>query len=169
MPNSDAAEAAQWTPRYQGGGGGSLADSGTRGRDKQAVRVRNALGAFLEEAEREIGSSYGATMWRKLEDGTRKAYAVALQSADTTIVGMMAIFSASRIPDRRALIGDSYWPSLATYKMRPLCASCGAMNPWILLYCRNLYGCSLSRWRDSGSHATQETFDGPKETSSARS
>ena len=39
------------------GGGGSLADSGTRVRDKQAVRVKNALGAFLEEAERAIGSS----------------------------------------------------------------------------------------------------------------
>ena len=51
-------------------GGGSLADSGTGGRDKQAVWVRNALGAFLEEAEREICSSYEATVWRKLEDGT---------------------------------------------------------------------------------------------------
>ena len=49
-----------------------------RDRDKQAVRVRNALGAFLEEAEREIGSSYEAIVWRKLEDGTRKAYAGAL-------------------------------------------------------------------------------------------
>ena len=39
------------------------------------MRIRNALGAFLEEAEREIGSS---TVWRKLEDGTRKAYAGAL-------------------------------------------------------------------------------------------
>ena len=47
-------------------------------RDEQAVRVRNALGAFVEEAGRAIGSSYEATVWRKLEDGTRKAYAGAL-------------------------------------------------------------------------------------------
>ena len=47
-------------------------------RDKQAVRTRNALGAFREEAERAIGCSYKATVWRKLEDGTRKAYAGAL-------------------------------------------------------------------------------------------
>ena len=40
--------------------------------------MRNALGAFLAEAEREFGSSYEATAWRKLEDGTRKAYAGAL-------------------------------------------------------------------------------------------
>ena len=47
-------------------------------RDKQAVRVINTLGAFLEEAERAIGSSYEATIRRKLEDGTRKVYAGAL-------------------------------------------------------------------------------------------
>ena len=60
------------------GGGGSLASHGTSKRDKQALRVRNALGALLEEAEHEIGSSYEAIVWRKLEDGTRKAYARAL-------------------------------------------------------------------------------------------
>ena len=59
-------------------GGGWLAGTGTGERDKQAVRVRNALGAFLEEAEREIGSTYEATVWLKLEDGTKKAYAGAL-------------------------------------------------------------------------------------------
>ena len=42
------------------------------------MRVRNTLGAFLEEAEREIGSSYEATVWHKLEADTRKAYAGAL-------------------------------------------------------------------------------------------
>ena len=42
------------------------------------MRVINPLGAFLEEAEHGIGSSYEATVWRKLEDGTRKAYAGAL-------------------------------------------------------------------------------------------
>ena len=61
-----------------GGGGGLLADNGTGERDKQAVQVRNALGAFLESAEREIGSSYEAIVWRNLEDGTQKAYAGAL-------------------------------------------------------------------------------------------
>ena len=40
--------------------------------------VTNALGAFVEEAEHEISSSYEATMWRRLEDGTRKVYAGAL-------------------------------------------------------------------------------------------
>ena len=42
------------------------------------MRVTSALGAFLEAAEREIGSSYEAMVWRKLEDGTRKAYSGAL-------------------------------------------------------------------------------------------
>ena len=54
--------------------GAKVASSGTRERDKQAVPVRNALGALLEEAERGIGNSYEATLWRKMEDGTRKAY-----------------------------------------------------------------------------------------------
>ena len=36
--------------------------------------MRNALGTLLEEAEHEIGSSYEATVWRKLEDGPTKAY-----------------------------------------------------------------------------------------------
>ena len=45
---------------------------------KQAVRVRSTLGAFLEAAERAISSSYEATIWHKVEDGTRKAYAGAL-------------------------------------------------------------------------------------------
>ena len=56
----------------------SLADNGAGERDKQAVRVRHTLGDFLEEAEREIGNSYEATVCRKLEDGTRKAHAGAL-------------------------------------------------------------------------------------------
>ena len=55
-------------------------------------------------------------------------------SAGTMIAGMMAIFSANRSPDSRALIGDSHWPCLATYNMCPLSASRGAMNPLILLY-----------------------------------
>ena len=50
-----------------------------------------------------------------------------IHSAGTTIVGIMAIFSASCSPHRRALIGDSYWPSLATCNIRPLSASRGAM------------------------------------------
>ena len=69
-------EAAHRTPKSQGGG--SLAYSGPRERDKQAVRVRNTLGAFVQEAGQVIGSSYDATVWRKLEDGTRKAYVGAL-------------------------------------------------------------------------------------------
>ena len=40
-----------------------VASQGSSERDKQALRVRNALGAFLGEAEHEIGSSYEATMW----------------------------------------------------------------------------------------------------------
>ena len=56
------------------GGGGSLASSGTSERDKQVVQVTNTLGALPEEVERETGCSYEATVWRKLEDGTKKAY-----------------------------------------------------------------------------------------------
>ena len=52
---------------------------------------------------------------------------------------MMAIFSASRNPDIKALIGDLHWPSLATCSMRPLSASRGAMNPLIPLYREYLY------------------------------
>ena len=82
VPSWDAAKAARRPPlRSQaggGGGGGSLAAGGTAERDKQAVRIRNTLGAFVEEAEREIGSSYKATIWHKLEVGTGKAYAGAL-------------------------------------------------------------------------------------------
>ena len=59
-------------------GEGSLANQGTGKRDKQAIRVRNALGALLEEVEHEIGTSYEATVWQKLEDHTRKGYAGAL-------------------------------------------------------------------------------------------
>ena len=40
--------------------------------------MQNAAGAFLEEAEHETGSLYEATVWQKLEDGTRKAHARAL-------------------------------------------------------------------------------------------
>ena len=40
--------------------------------------MRNTLGAILEEVECQMESSYEATVWRKLEDGTRKAYAGAL-------------------------------------------------------------------------------------------
>ena len=78
VPSSDAVEAAQRAPGPGGGGGGSLTSSGIGERDKQADRVRNTLGALLEEAEREIGSSYEATVWRKPEDGTKKAYTGAL-------------------------------------------------------------------------------------------
>ena len=42
------------------------------------MRVRTALRAFVEEAKREIGGSYEATVWREVEDGTGKAYAGAL-------------------------------------------------------------------------------------------
>ena len=59
-------------------GGGALAHHGTGERDKQAVGIRNILGALLEEAEHGIGSSYEPTLWRKLEDGTGKAYTGAL-------------------------------------------------------------------------------------------
>ena len=52
---------------------------------------------------------------------------------------MMAIFSTSRTPDSRALIRDSYWPSLATCNMRPLSASRGAMNTLIVLYHKYLF------------------------------
>ena len=41
-------------------------------------RMRKALGGLPEEVERKVGSSYEATVWRKLEDGTRKAYSDAL-------------------------------------------------------------------------------------------
>ena len=77
VPRSDAAEAAQQTPMSREGWG-SLASDGTGKRDKQAVRVKNALGALLEETKHEIGSSYEATTWRKLEDGPRKASAGAM-------------------------------------------------------------------------------------------
>ena len=63
-----------------------------------------------------------------------------IQSAGTTIAGMMTLSSASCSPDNRALIGDSYWPSLATCDMLLLSASCGAMNPLIMLY--HKYLCS---------------------------
>ena len=65
-------------PPGPGGGGGCWHDSGTVGHGQQAVRVRNTLGAFLDEAERDIGSAYEATVWRKLENGTQKAYVGAL-------------------------------------------------------------------------------------------
>ena len=71
VPSSAAAEAAQQAPTSQQG---SLASHGTGKRDKQAVRVKNALG----EVEHEIRSSYEATVWGKLEDGTTKAYSGAL-------------------------------------------------------------------------------------------
>ena len=65
---------------------------------------------------------------------------------------VMAIFSASRSPDSRALIGDSFWPSVTTYNMRPLSASRGAMNPLILLYRTNLYSASAyAFWMPSSS------------------
>ena len=70
-----------------------------------------------------------------------------IQSACTTIVGIMAIFSAGRSPGSRALIGDSYWPSLATCGMRPLSASHGAMKPLILLYRRYLYSAPAYAFR----------------------
>ena len=38
----------------------------------------NALGSMLEEADWEVGSSCKATVWRRLEDGTRRADAGAL-------------------------------------------------------------------------------------------
>ena len=62
-----------------------------------------------------------------------------IQSASTTIVGIMDIFSARRGPDSKALTGDSYWPSLATYSIHPLSASRGHRKPWILPYRKNLY------------------------------
>ena len=77
VPSSAAVEAAQQTPRSRGGGG-SLASHGTGKCDKQAVRATNALGALLEEAEHEIGSSFEATAWRTLEDGTKNTYVGAL-------------------------------------------------------------------------------------------
>ena len=40
--------------------------------------MRNALGALLEEVEHEVGSSYEVTVWRKLGDGTKRAYDGAL-------------------------------------------------------------------------------------------
>ena len=70
-----------------------------------------------------------------------------IQSAGTTIAGMMAIFSTSPSPDSRALIGDSYWLSLATCNMCPLSTSRGAMNPLILLYRRNLYSAPAYAFR----------------------
>ena len=74
--SSDATEVARVTPKSQRGG--SLATNGTGQWDKQAVRMRNALGSMLEEAEREVGRSYEATVWRNLEDGTTRAYTGAL-------------------------------------------------------------------------------------------
>ena len=62
-----------------GGGGGALADHGTGKRDRQAIWITNALGALLEEAEHAIGGSYEATVWQKLEDGTRKEKFFAVQ------------------------------------------------------------------------------------------
>ena len=76
MPNSDAAEAAQWTPRSQWGRG-CWQIVGQEVRQAGSADQKRA-GAFLAEAQREIGSSYEATVWRKREDGTRKAYTGAL-------------------------------------------------------------------------------------------
>ena len=58
--------------------GGSLAKHGIGKRDKQAVWILNASGAIVEEVEHGVGSSYEATVWRKLEDGTRNTYTGAL-------------------------------------------------------------------------------------------
>ena len=65
-------------------------------------------------------------------------YSANNQSAGTTIVGMMDIFS-NRSPNSKALTGGSYWPSLATCSMCPLSTSRGERKPLILPYCRNLY------------------------------
>ena len=54
--------------------GGLQAAYGTCERNKQAVRMRNALGSMLEKADREVSCSYEAPMWRKLEDNTKKPY-----------------------------------------------------------------------------------------------
>ena len=43
------------------------------------VQLRNTPGALLEEVEREVGSSYEATVCRKLEDGNGQAYVGALR------------------------------------------------------------------------------------------
>ena len=64
-------------------------------------------------------------------------------STGTTIAGMTHSFSARRTPDSRALTGDSYWPSLTTYNMRPLSASPGDMKPLIVLYRKNLYSAPI--------------------------
>ena len=71
VPSLDAAEAAQRTgPPGPEGGGGGWPKVGQENVTSKRCERKNALGAFLEEAEREIGSSYEATVWRNLEDGT---------------------------------------------------------------------------------------------------
>ena len=52
---------------------------------------------------------------------------------------MTDISSARRSLDSRALTGDSYWPSLPTYNMHSLNASCGDRKPLLLLCRKNLY------------------------------
>ena len=100
-----------------GGGGGSLASHGTGERDKQALRVRNVPGAFLEEVVHEICGSYEATVWRKLEDGTGKAYAWALYKflRDIRVRGFLS--------PRRSRGACYRWPQMASMSRlsRPYC------------------------------------------------
>ena len=76
VPSSDAVEAAQRTPMPPGGGV-ACRQWDRRARQAGGASRKHASG-LLEEAEQETGSSYEPTVWRKLEDGTRKAYAGAL-------------------------------------------------------------------------------------------
>ena len=92
--------------------------------------MRNALGSMLEEVDRGVGSSYEATVWQKLVDGTRRAY----------IGAMYKLLRFSRINGfllpRESLGGACCkWPGMAT--MKHLSKSSCRVSDW------------RKRWRSS--------------------
>ena len=103
----------------------------------------------MEEAEREIDSSYEATEWHKLEDATRKAYAGALYEylRYSWINGFMA--------PREALKGRMLQVATDCQYESPIKAYCPDYG-WRRKrpsYRQSWYkrtGCSPSHWRDSG-------------------
>ena len=83
--------------------------------------MRNTPGAVLEELEHGAGSSYGATMWQRFQDGTRKAYAWLLEIVHHALCSCrylneaFGIISAASLSKHSFLLGPDGTSSLGLF------------------------------------------------------